>query len=131
MHRTSRARQLREETTQERWRRYWHLHGTGWWGEYGLPAILIVAALAVIAGVAWLIQLSYDSVISSHWWQRLSPKNQALVVGLIMEAIGISSLWFRLRRRPFIRSFHDFRSFMFEIALMIGGAISLLKAGGS
>ncbi len=77
--------------------------------------------------IASLFVVKY--VESSHWWFGQSPSMKRFIEGMCLEIFGLLFLWSRARRRTLLpKSFWDFRLFLFEIAMTVGGTWSLVEA---
>ena len=68
----------------------------------------------------------------SKWsgWSRLTPSGRYLLVGTFLLGLGAIFIRDRFRRRTaLVSGFWDLRMFVFDIGLLIGGVVCLLKAG--
>jgi hypothetical protein len=88
--------------------------------------LVIIFAGALKSG----IQSLNSQIDRSRWWTSLAPVNRYLILGVFCEGLGILLLQSRLKRRAPIQGLLGLRLFLGEIAMIVVGAVWLLKAGG-
>jgi hypothetical protein len=64
----------------------------------------------------------------SQWWMQLPAATQNLLIGILMLSIGTAFFSFRIERKKLAQGFWDFRSMIFELAFILGGAAPIFWA---
>lgn len=121
--RASTSYPLHERRTKRlRWLHF-RRSATSWLGA----GILVGVVFALLRGLR-LISPQLDK-----WsgWSRLSPSGRYLLEGTLLLGLGAIFVRNRFRRRTtLVSGFWDLRMFVFDIGMVIGGVVCLLKAGG-
>jgi uncharacterized membrane protein len=126
------------ETRLEKWRRWWHLHGTGWLKNWALPWALALILVGVILSLSSALRGAVSWVGSgieeSRLWMSLSPSSRSLLTGCALVAVGLSfisrTFLSRRKRTPDGSGVLRLRVFVGGCALSIAGGICVLRAFG-
>jgi len=119
------------ETRAAKWKRKWHLYR----GDVKLWTLALVAGAVLLACLRlfnWTARSFGNWVQRTSWWIGLGPSGQRLIAGTVLEAIGIWTLWGKLRPRQGrdFGGFWGFRLLVTGICCVIGGIVFLFKALG-
>jgi len=121
---------LPPETRIQRWRRWWHLHGTGWTHEYGAPALMVAGFFLTLWGVRQGLSLFGSWVWMSTGWGGHAATAKTLTLGIVWIDIGLFFLWIRVRRGERVRRLGEMRRFVVEARMIAAGAWLVMKARG-
>jgi len=84
--------------------------------------------MLLAAGLLVLIH-HWGSLEGPSWWAHLSVPAKRFVEGIVLEVFGISFLWIRVKTRTLRpESFLDWKQFLFEAILVVGGIVCLFEA---
>jgi hypothetical protein len=63
------------------------------------------------------------------WWAGLSSAQKLVFEATVCELSGIGLIWVRVRARELRpKGIVDWKEFVFEIALVLGGVVALIQA---
>ena len=119
----------------ERWRRRWHLHGTGWFKNWALPwafALLFVSVLLSLRSAlheagSWV----GSRIEESRLWMSLRPSTRGLIAGAVLLFVGLWCIRSTVRsRRSGTPDVFRIRVFVAGCVALIAGAVCILKALG-
>ena len=122
----------------ERWRRRWHLRGTGWFKNWALPWALALLIAVVFLSLRSALREAGSWVGSrieeSRLWMSLGPSRRYLIVGAGLVALGawlVRSTAGSRRNLPSGGStVLRVRVFVAGCAFLVAGGICVLKAFG-
>jgi hypothetical protein len=87
--------------------------------------VIEFAVAVVLVGVAWRL----DHGATLGWWAGLSPFWKRLSEGIFLQVVALAFFWARIKRRAMVpESFWDFKMFLFDIAMFVGGMVCWVEA---
>jgi hypothetical protein len=99
------------------------------WRDYFVIGFRIGLVILLFGTLLYALSLLPEWIQHDRFWVSLPRRWRLTVEGTVFAAFGIFSLKARmLRREKFVSGVWDFKMFLFDVALLIGGAAALIEA---